>query len=120
MMSVNVFSHLHIAVTALTAGVICFAIALWRIPPPRQFLWSIAIGLITAGAVYLWRASANVAALNQDGIGGLSANDWLAPVVVFVALSVFADLMPPIGDRRFAQVGALATVAVFAVNVIAI
>lgn len=119
-MTVNVFSHLHIAVTALTAGAISFAISVWRMPSPRRLLWSLAIGLITAGAVYLFRASANVVALNQDGISGFSANDWLAPVVVFVALSVFAGVMPPTGDRRFFQVRGLATIAVFAVNVVAI
>jgi hypothetical protein len=81
---------------------------------------SILIGLISAGVVYLWRASANVAPLNQDGISGFSANDWLAPVVVFVALSVFADLVPPISRERFVQVRGLATISAFAVNVITI
>ena len=87
---------------------------------PHRLPISILVGLISAGVVYLWRASANVVPLNQDGISGFSANDWLAPVVVFVALSVFADLARPGNRERFVQVRALATISAFAVNVITI
>ena len=58
--------------------------------------------------------------LNRDGLAGYSANDWLAPVVVFVVLSVYADLVPPSNERRFAQVRAAATIAAFVVNVVTI
>jgi hypothetical protein len=117
---VNVFTHLHIALTALTTGAICLALALWRMSGPRRLPLSILIGLISAAAVYLYRASANLVPLNQDGISGFSANDWLAPVVVFVALSVFADLVGPMNHERFAQIRGLATISAFAVNVVTI
>jgi hypothetical protein len=117
---VNVFTHLHIALTALTTGVICFALAFWRLSGTRRLSLSVLIALFSAGAVYLWRVSANVVPLNQDGISAFSANDWLAPVIVFVALSVFAGLVPPISRARFVQVRGLATISAFVVNVVTI
>jgi hypothetical protein len=46
--------------------------------------------------------------LNNDGVAGYSANGWLAPITVFVALSVYADMrspanpppLQPAGERR--------------------
>jgi hypothetical protein len=70
--------------------------------------------------VFLWRVSANHPQLNRDGLQGFSANDWLAPVIVYVALSLYANLVPPTDTRRFAQVKAGATIAAFAINVITI
>ena len=58
--------------------------------------------------------------LNRDGLSGYSANDWLAPVITFVVLSVYADLFPPSNERRFAQVRAAATITAFVVNVVTI
>lgn len=118
--SPDIFTHAHIALTALVTGAICLGISFWRIPGRRYAFLNVAIGLIAGLMVYLWRASANVASLNHDGIPGFSANDWLAPVLVFVALSVFADLVPPSDPRRFAQVRGAATLTAFAVNVITI
>ena len=117
---VDIFTHLHIGLTSLLAGVICLALALWRTTGNGRVLISTAIGVIAGVTVYLWRASADVTPLNRDGLPGFSANDWLAPVVTFVALSVFADLLPPVHQRRFGQVRAAATLAVLAVNVITI
>jgi len=101
-------------------GVTCLGVALWRTVGRRRVLLSIAIGSIAGVIVFLWRASANVAALNRDGIPGFSANDWLAPVLVFVALSLFGALVPPSDQGRFRQVLAAATLTAFAVNVITI
>jgi hypothetical protein len=80
----------------------------------------VAVGVLSGIAVYLWRASANMPQLNNDGLSGYSANDWLAPVIVFVVLSIYADLIPPTNPRRFRQVRAASTVVAFAVNVITI
>ena len=118
--SPDIFTHGHIAVTALVTGTVCLAISWWRMPARRRAVLSVAIGVLAGSVVYLWRASANVVSLNRDGLPGFSANDWLAPVLVFVALSVFADLVPPSDPRRFAQVRGAATITAFAVNVITI
>jgi hypothetical protein len=70
--------------------------------------------------VYLYRASANMPQLNSDGISGYSANDWLAPTLTFVFVTMYASVRPPADPLRFHQVRALATVARLAVNVITI
>ena len=56
----------------------------------------------------------------MTGSPGYSANDWLAPAITFITLSVYADLFPPTDPRRFAEVRAAATLAAFVVNVITI
>lgn len=114
-----IFSVGHILLTAAITAVLAVAGALWRFP---RSSWpeAVAVGVVSGGAVALWRLSANMGALNDDGLPPFSANDWAAPVVVFVVLSVYADLRVPADPRRFGQVRALATVLAFAVNVVTI
>jgi hypothetical protein len=76
--------------------------------------------VLAAASVFLFRISANMPQLNDDGLPGFSANDWLAPVATFVFLSVYADLRQPADPRRFGEVRALATVASLIVNVVTI
>jgi hypothetical protein len=83
-------------------------------------LEAVPVAVISGLAVYLWRVSANMPQLNNDGLPGYSANDWLAPVVVFVALTVYADLRPPADLGRYRKIRALSTVVALAVNVITI
>lgn len=116
----DTFSHAHIAGTAATTGVIAAAIAIWRLPGRSRLIAGLVVGMLAGLAVYLWRASANMPQLNNDGIQGYSANDWLAPAIVFVVLTVYADLLPPRDPRRFGQVRAAATIIALAVNVITI
>jgi len=114
------FTSTHIAVTALITGAIAGAAAAWRITGRHRAINVIAVAVITTAAVYLWRSSANMAQLNDDGLPGFSANDWLAPAITFIALSLYKDLHPPADIRRFNQVRAITTIAAFAVNVITI
>ena len=86
----------------------------------RRIIDTLALGLLTAGAVFLLRKSANMTALNDDGLQGFSANDWLAPTVTFVVLGLYAAIRPPKDSRRFEQSRAAATLIAFAVNVITI
>jgi hypothetical protein len=116
----DVFSRSHIALTAGCTGAIVFIIAVWRLHGPRAWIDRIAVTVLATATVFLWRASANLPQLNRDGLSGFSANDWLAPAVTYVVLSVYADLFPPPDERRFAQVRAAATITAFAVNVITI
>jgi hypothetical protein len=118
--SQDVFTHAHIALTAACTAVITLAVGAWRFTAKRRWLDALIVAVLAGGAVYLWRASANMPSLNNDGIPGYSANDWLAPLVVYVVLSVYADLWPPVDHRRFTQVRAAATIAAFVVNVITI
>ena len=116
----DVFTRGQFAFTAGCTAVIVFAFAIWRLAGRRAWLVRVAVAVLAGGAVYLWRASANMPQLNRDGISGYSANDWLAPVVTFVVLTVYADLFPPADPRRFRQLRAAATLTAFAVNVITI
>ena len=81
---------------------------------------AVAIGILSAAAVFLWRKSANMPQLNDDGLPPFSANDWLAPVLTYVILSMYATVRRSSNDRRLALARTLAVLAAFAVNVITI
>ncbi len=83
-----VFSHAHIAVTAAVTGLAALAAALWRLPRAAR-ADAAAIGVLSAASVFLWRPSANTQ-LNSDGLPGLSAGDWPAPVITYLFLGLSA------------------------------
>jgi hypothetical protein len=113
------FSAAHIAVTAVITGVLTLAAAWWRLP---RGAWPdiAATAILATASVLLWRWSANMPQLNNDGLAGFSANDWAAPVLTYVFLGTYADLRPPADTRRYGQVRALAFLASLAVNVLTI
>ena len=41
--------------------------------------------------------------LNDDGLSGFSANDWLAPTVTYVVLGVYGAVRAPTEPRRYQQ-----------------
>ena len=115
-----VFTHAHIALTAAITGLISAGIGFWWFDKGRRLLNGLSIGAVAGASVYLWRASANMPQLNADGLPGFSANDWLAPVVVFASLGVFAGFVALRSADRYGKVRAAATVVALAVNVITI
>ena len=117
---VMVFTHAHIALTAAITGLISAGIGFWWFDKGRRLLNGLSIGAVAGASVYLWRASANMPQLNADGLPGFSANDWLAPVVVFASLGVFAGFVALRSADRYGKVRAAATVVALAVNVITI
>lgn len=114
------FTSAHIALTALIAGMIAAGIATWQITGRHRAVTIAAMAVTVTATVYLWRRSADMPQLNNDGLSGFSANDWLAPIATFVALTLYKDLRPPTDQHRFNQARALITIAAFAVNVITI
>ena len=114
-----IFSTAHILLTAAITGLIAFAAGYWRL---TRAAWTdaLAIAALSTAAVLLWRLSANMPQLNDDGLPGFSANDWAAPILTFVFLSVYADLRTPPDPRRYHQARAVVTLAALAVNVITI
>jgi hypothetical protein len=58
--------------------------------------------------------------LNNDGLSGFSANDWLAPAVTYVFLGVYGALRPPGEPARYRRSAAAATAIALVVNVLAI
>jgi hypothetical protein len=115
------FSTSHIALTAAITGVVAFVASVLVLGRRRSGLAdSLAIAILAAGAVFLWRKSANMPQLNDDGLPPFSANDWLAPTITYVVLGMYATVRRPSNDRRFAQACALAVLIAFIVNVVAI
>lgn len=120
LLGASTFSTGHIALTAGVTGVLAagFAVALLR---GSSRVWeSVVIGLLAAAAVFLFRASANMPQLNDDGLQGFSANDWLAPVVTFTLISLYRSVRPSGVERRFDQALAAAALVAFVVNVVTI
>lgn len=115
-----VFTTSHIAATALITCGVSLAAALLALGPRRGLADGVAIAVLAAGAVFLWRKSANMPQLNNDGLSPFSANDWLAPTLTYVVLGLYAALRHPADDRRFARARALAVLSAFIVNVVTI
>lgn len=116
----STFSTGHIALTGLVTGVLAAAFALLWLRGERRIVDSMVLGALAAATVFLLRKSANVPQLNNDGLSGFSANDWLAPTVTWVVLGFYGAFRPPVESRRFEQGRAAATVIAFAVNVLTI
>lgn len=114
-----IFSATHIGLTALTCGLFAGAAAAWRLPR-NQWRHTLAVAVLTAAAVFMWRTSANLPQLNDDGLPPFSANDWAAPVLTYIVLSLYSDLVPPADPARYRQAQALATLLALAINVITI
>lgn len=113
------FSALHIAFTAALTAAVALIIGLWRLPRER---WpdTIAAAVLAGAAVLLWRLSANMPQLNDDGLPGFSANDWAAPAMTYLFLSGYADMRAPLDERRYRQFRILAIAGSLAINVITI
>jgi hypothetical protein len=116
------FGTAHILLTAAITSGMTLALGLWLLPPARwpDILGVLAVAVLSGTAVFLWRLSANLPQLNDDGLPGFSANDWAAPALTYLVLSGYADLREPADRRRYGQLGALATLGGLAVNVITI
>lgn len=63
------FSTAHIALTAAITGLLVAAVALWRLPR-RQWQQALVVALLAGASVFLWRISANMPQLNEDGLPG--------------------------------------------------
>jgi hypothetical protein len=111
------FSAAHILATAALTGLAVAAAGWWKL---RRWPEVAAVFLVSGAAVFLWRLSANMPQLNDDGLQGFSANDWAAPVLVYLSLSVYADLRKPSPEAAFRQVRAVAALAALAINVVTI
>jgi hypothetical protein len=111
------FSAAHILATAAVTGLAAAAAAWWKL---RRWPDILAVFLVSGAAVFMWRISANMPQLNADGLPGFSANDWAAPVLAYLSLSVYADLRKPCPAGAFREVRALAALACLIINVVTI
>jgi hypothetical protein len=84
----------------------------------RQLADVLVIGLAAGLGVLLWRLGANIPALNDDPIPGVSPADVLSGPVAFVAVGVYTGLR---GDsERWASAQALAALVALVVNIVTI
>jgi hypothetical protein len=95
-------------------------VALPFVLPPCLLVTAVAVLYAKYQGLAVLRKSANMPQLNNDGLPGFSANDWLAPTVTFVVLGIYGAFRPPDEPRRYQQVSAAATLVAFAVNVLTI
>jgi len=114
-----VFSHAHILLTAVVTTGFAAAGAAWCLGR-KEWVDAVGIALAAGVSVFLWRTSANMPQLNADGLPMFSANDFLAPVLTYVFVSLYRAVRAPADARRFEQARALAVLASFAVNVLTI
>jgi hypothetical protein len=121
LIAADVFTTGHIAVTAvISGGAALLAALLINGRSQSGVADSVAIGVLTAAAVFLWRKSANLPQLNTDGLSGFSANDWLAPALTYIGLGLYRYLRTPHDANRYGKALAAATIISFAVNVVTI
>jgi len=113
------FTTLHIAVTAIITGLLAALLGCWRLPRD-QWQQVPVLALLAAAAVFLWRISANLPQLNDDGLPGFSANDWAAPILTYIVLSAYGDLRTTADTNRYRQTRALTAAMCVIVNVLTI
>ena len=125
------FPAWHIALTslitaALTAALAWVAMARRRANSASQapitsaspLVDALVIGIAAGLGVLLWRLGANIPALNDDPIPGVSPADVLSGPVAFVAVGVYTGLR---GDsERWASAQALAVLVALVVNIVTI
>jgi hypothetical protein len=113
------FTTLHIGGTALLTGVLACAVALQQLGRAKLFD-AVAVGVLSAAAVFMWRLSANMPQLNTDGLRSFSANDWAAPILVYLVLCGYIDIRRSADSDRFRRTRAVVGLVALAVNVITI
>ena len=122
------FPAWHIALTSLITAVLSAALAGATIVLRRsegasgqragQVLDALVIGLAAGLGVLLWRLGANIPALNDDPIPGVSPADVLSGPVAFVAVGVYTGLRG--ASERWASAQALAALVALVVNIVTI
>jgi hypothetical protein len=122
------FPAWRIALTSLITAILTAALAGASVFPRRsegmsgqragQTQDALMIGIAAGLAALLWRLGANIPALNDDPIAGVSPADVLSGPVAFVAVGVYTGLRG--ASERWASAPALAAVVALAVNVVTI
>jgi hypothetical protein len=115
----SIFPLWRIALTAVIAAGLSFAVLRWRFKElsiRETALAALVVGL----SVLAWRLSANVPPFNDDPIALLSPNDWLCPMLTYVCLGLYTAFYPPSHSVRWLQARTLLTIVAFVVNVLVI
>ncbi len=125
------FPAWHIALTSLITAALTAALA-WvtmarrransasqaPITSASSLVDALVIGIAAGLGVLLWRLGANIPALNDDPIPGVSPADVLSGPVAFVAVGVYTGLRG--ASERWASAQALAVLVALVVNIVTI
>jgi hypothetical protein len=122
------FPTWHIALTSLISALLTAALAIGIVLARRpegasgqravQIVDALILGLATGVGVLLWRLGANIPALNDDPIPGVSPADVLSGPVAFVAAGFYTGLRGASG--RWASAQALAALVALVVSIVTI
>jgi len=115
----SVFPLWRIALTAIIAAIIGFAVLRWQFKEVSLREATLA-ALVVSLSILAWRLSANVPQFNDDPIPPLSPNDWLCPILTYACLGLYAVFHPLTKPARWPQARALLTIVAFVVNVLVI
>jgi hypothetical protein len=80
---------------------------------------TIALGLVVAVSILVWRSAGNTPALNDDPIAFVSPNDVLCPVITYVSLGLYAAARHPETDA-WPKVRLLLTTVSLVANIVLI
>jgi hypothetical protein len=113
------FTLTQIAVCALVGGA-ASVVVLWSYRPAAlSTSGSVALGLVVALSILVWRSAANTPALNDDPIAFVSPNDVLCPVITYVSLGLYAAARHPASDA-WPRVRLLLTAVSLVANIVLI
>lgn len=120
--SSSVFPLAHIALTAaITAGVVLLLLVAMRLRFTKLRLSDCLLVALVAGcSVLLWREGGNTGALNTDPIPGVSPNDVITSLVMYLFIGFYAAFRRPVDAIRFEQTRVLFTLVCFLVDVVTI
>src|SRR4051812_49696160 len=94
------FTTLHIVATAALTTVVALIVGMWRLPRER-WLDTIAAAVLAGAAGALWRFSADMPPLNEEGVPRFFAHEWAAPPMTYPFLRGYAEFPPPPPDRPY-------------------
>src|SRR5215207_6178420 len=95
----SVFPLWWIALTAGVALVVSILLLRWRLKE-FSFAEALLVATIVGLSVFFWRLSGNIKELNDDPLPPFSPNDWLCPLIVYVALGVYSRLRAAISALK--------------------
>ncbi len=106
---------------AITAGVVLLLLVALRLRFTRLRLSDCLLAALVADcSVLLWREAGNTGALNSDPIPGVSPNDVITPLVMYLFIGFYAAILRPADAMGFEQARVLLTLVSFLVNVMTI
>lgn len=120
------FPAWRIAVTALVTAVLTTAIAggtaawRWRTSERTSLAFGelVGVGVASGLGVLLWRLGANVPALNDDPIPGISPADVLSAPLAYITVEIYVRLRG--APDRLSAAAAVAALVALIVNIVTI